>query len=282
MDSSPPPPAPIVSQYVLVTALVPQKKKRAAKVDVGEKKVKVVFEPDDDQNAVYVFYSKSAEKLQPLPGCGQAESILNPNYPCVKELSEYRGDFGYGTPSGFRRALSNFSRCCDFTYKGHTYRTVEHAFHGVKLRMCAEMETDPTKKQMFLTNAQRLAVGEHPNPVVEPVQAKTLGGKQNSPMDQAQRDAWGEAGDPSDPSESIKPKSMRDGEMAAIHMARAQSCFENPNCGRFARCVLLTKDAKLIHDMGRGRGYEHFLGLEAWRGMMWGMYEDSVKDFLGS
>lgn len=253
---------PIVSQYIIVT-----KKRGLEEGEEDKKKSKMDKTLKDGQHAVYVFFSKSKEEP---PGLG-ANEIADPNNAYAAKLGSLRFSVeGYDKPVGFRRMLSNFSRCCDFKYKGHTYRTVEHAFHATKLLMCAEDEADGTRKTKRL-NAARLAVDESSNPVLTALDAKRTGGKGQNPMTENQRVMWGSPDD---------PDSLRNAEMKGIHKARADACFHNKACGMFAACVLLTRGAKLVHDMGRGTGYEYFVGLEEWRDDVWKVDTERVNTFL--
>lgn len=268
MDSAPP--TLIVSQYVVAVMDI----KKRSREEEGDTKKKIKIEMDrtlkEGQHALYVFYSKSSD--EPMPGKGRNESTNDPDNAHALKLGRlWFSVEGYDKPVGFRKMLSNFSRCCDFTYKGHVYRTVEHAFHATKLMMCAEYEGAPRIK--LLSNAARLTVDESLDPILTALDAKKMGGRKSNPMTAAQISAWGSP---------ENPDSLRNIEMGAIHEARTLACFENETCGKFARCVLLTRGAKLVHDIGRGKGYEYFVGLEECRDVMWREKKEQVEVFLHS
>jgi hypothetical protein len=160
--------------------------------------------------------------------------------------------------ANFRQMLSNFCRCCDFMYEGETYATVEHAFHATKFLRCSERYKDDAGKSALVAawraHAAKFTID---GGIRLPLEAKKQGGKGGGfelPNDFF-TDVWS----------SNKNHWMQD-----IQMHKLVQCYDHAHCGRQALVVLCTKDAALMHTE-RGRGKAHFLGLEAWRDMMWNL-----------
>lgn len=80
------------------------------------------------------FYSKSKDVP---PGSGAQEYVKHPeDYIELKNIPNWR------------RILSNF-HVYDFTYKNHTYRTIEHVFQAEKIVLA-----DPQKAYLFTIESQ--------------------------------------------------------------------------------------------------------------------------------
>lgn len=81
------------------------------------------------------FYSRSPDN--PLPGFGEAEYVRDP-----------RKYAGLATIPGWRRKLSNFD-VFPFTYEGHMFRTIEHAFQWAKINT-----VDSAKAHVFCLDSK--------------------------------------------------------------------------------------------------------------------------------
>jgi predicted NAD-dependent protein-ADP-ribosyltransferase YbiA (DUF1768 family) len=87
------------------------------------------------------FFSSSADKY---PGKGTNEYVSIPSL--YRELSSIKD---------WRRILSNF-HVCNIVYKGLTYRTLEHAWQGLKIGIA-----DPDKGYLFsLESGSTLSKGD--------------------------------------------------------------------------------------------------------------------------
>lgn len=86
------------------------------------------------------FYSKSKHARA---GKGTNEHAADPEL--YRELD---------TIPGWRRVLSNF-HVAPFTYKGYTYRTIEHAFQAAKIALM-----DPEKALWFTVEHSHEGIGE--------------------------------------------------------------------------------------------------------------------------
>ena len=80
------------------------------------------IKPKYDENTVFQFYSKSADK--PLPGKGSGEKI---DHKRIKEFADL------AAMNGWRRILSNFF-ITPFELDGHKWNSVEHFYHGQKFK----------------------------------------------------------------------------------------------------------------------------------------------------
>lgn len=226
------------------------------------------YEGVEPHYSVYAFYSKSADK--PKAGKG-AEEELHPDHEksdlvTVLSVIRFNGVDAKDhtkplSPIGFRKVLSNFWRCCDFEYEGHTYRTVEHAFHACKFMLTADVSENP---DLFRNKAKKLAVGEDPDPVITALDAKKMGGKTTTPMNDAQISKW-----------NGNHNELRKSEEAKIQAAACYHCYNNPKCGRRAYVVLCTKNAALFHIISRSSDRQRFHGLEVWRDQWWSEHTDA-------
>jgi predicted NAD-dependent protein-ADP-ribosyltransferase YbiA (DUF1768 family) len=87
-----------------------------------------------------MFFSKSADAK---PGKGKGEVVSQPLAYTV-----------LATIPNWRKVLSNF-HVCPFRYKGRTYRTIEHAFHAVKI----SLESPTAARQFTVESGSNVGLG---------------------------------------------------------------------------------------------------------------------------
>lgn len=176
---------------------------------------------DYNENIVFVFYSKSANKK---PGKGKNEKIPKEKEDDFKELSKIKD---------WRRVLSNFYIVSQpFELDGHMWNSVEHYYHACKFKNY----TEGSEKHDFYL---KFTAESNSEVSKDPEKAKSYGGK--------------------DSSHKYRPKHilMDDDFFNGNHkiaMEKGQRA-KYMNDANSQKVLLLTKNAKLVHFMGnRGEG----------------------------
>eukprot|EP00854_Cymbomonas_tetramitiformis_P020420 gene20420-24458_t len=180
--------------------------------------------PSQNNNrAVFMFYSKSADKL---PGRGVGES-LNEESPILYEDLQNMTDW--------RRVLSNFW-VEPFLYNGKQYSSAEHAFHAEKFYMVASLRRGEQQKaakayaDQFSTEFSQLSDAD----------IKKRGGKSGFAMTTQEVNRWAEISEE-------RMTSVLEHKFTQCHIAK--------------RVLLATGNSTLVHHMGRSgvRQWWHFL-----------------------
>lgn len=176
-------------------------------------------EPEKDESlyndeVVFQFYSKSADK--PKPGKGNGESIKQGRESDFSEL-------GLKENNGWRKVLSNFY-ISPFQIDGKRWNSVEHYFHANKFK---------TKDSEYYLKFSL----DHPDSAFkeDPALAKKAGRKLK--LNNEEKQHW----------ERVKSGVMK--------KAQLEKYRTDPNA---RKTLLLTKDAKLMHYLGRGQGVVEF------------------------
>ena len=171
-----------------------------------------------DENTVFQFYSKSANKY---PGKGAGEKLPDDEKLNYKKLS---------TIKDWRKKLSNFHKA-EFELDGEKWLSVEHYYHANKYK------NTPEFYKLF-------TVGSNSEISKDPALAKAAGGKTGKYKGKRLRDS------------NIKPdENYMDRRSEVFEKANFAKYSQNPE---LKEMLLATNNAKLVHKMQRSKDVEVF------------------------